>query len=34
LGADDYLTKPVSLAELGLLVQRLLSRRRVEDSLA
>jgi DNA-binding response OmpR family regulator len=34
LGADDYQTKPVSLEELGLLVQRLLSRRRVEESLA
>jgi DNA-binding NtrC family response regulator len=33
-GADDYLTKPVSLEELGLLVQRLLSRRHAEESLA
>jgi two-component system response regulator AtoC len=33
-GADDYLTKPVSLDQLGLLVQRLLSCRRVEESLA
>lgn len=33
-GADDYLTKPVSLEELGLLVTKLLSHRRVEESLA
>ena len=33
-GADDYLTKPVSLEELGLLVNRLLSRSHVEESLA
>ena len=33
-GADDYLTKPVSLEELGLLVNRLLSRRHAEESLA
>jgi two-component system, NtrC family, response regulator AtoC len=32
-GADHYLTKPVSLEELGLLVQWLLSRRRQEASL-
>jgi len=33
-GADDYLTKPVSLEELGLLVERLVSRRQTEDTLA
>ncbi|MGE0221788.1 MAG: sigma-54-dependent transcriptional regulator [Acetobacteraceae bacterium] len=33
-GADDYLTKPVSLEELGILVERLVSRGQVEDSLA
>ena len=33
-GADDYLIKPVSLEELGLLVERLLSRRQAEDALA
>ncbi len=33
-GADDYLTKPVSLEEVGLLVNRLLSRSQVEELLA
>jgi DNA-binding response OmpR family regulator len=33
-GDDDYLIKPVSLDESGLLVQPLPSRRRVEESLA
>jgi DNA-binding NtrC family response regulator len=33
-GADDYLTKPVSLEELGLLLNKLLSHRQVEESLA
>ena len=33
-GADDYLTKPVSLEELGLLVGRLVSHRQAEDALA
>ncbi len=33
-GADDYLTKPVSLEEVGLLVERLVSQGQVEGSLA
>lgn len=33
-GADDYLTKPVSLEEVGLLVDRLVSRSQAEESLA
>ncbi len=33
-GADDYLTKPVSLEEVGLLVERLVSRSQAEESLA
>jgi two-component system, NtrC family, response regulator AtoC len=33
-GADDYLTKPVSLEELGLLAERLLSHSQLENSLS
>ena len=33
-GADDYLTKPVALEEVGLLVERLVSLGQVEQSLA
>ena len=33
-GADDYLTKPVSLEEVGLLVDRLVSRSQAEETLA
>jgi len=33
-GADDYLTKPVALEEVGLLVERLVSQGRMEQSLA
>lgn len=33
-GADDYLTKPVALEEVGLLVERLVSQGQIEESLA
>ena len=33
-GADDYLTKPVALEEVGLLVEHLVSQEQVEQSLA
>lgn len=33
-GADDYMTKPVSLDEMGLVVERLLTQARMADSLS